>query len=134
MLECNKAEIRKAMRNDGCVRVGAGIDDVAFRRSDICSRTFTVYFGIDPEHPHHVTKDARLCREYVGDRCYRIFHGGLMEVYGYRNESVMVSCIETPGQVQEIVMELRRMGVRGDLHICVFYVAEGQGCIVKVVK
>lgn len=94
------------------------LNGIEYVRPNICGRTFVIYVN-----------DIKPCLDYLGNRCYRKFFGGQME--HVLHDYVAISFIKTPLELKRVVRELRNIGVRSTLEICVEYV---EGCIIPFTK
>lgn len=128
------SEIRKAMR------YGTADDNIALAyymaedplRPDLCNRWFTIYVGNGYSNPAFNTiegrRDVRICEKFLHGFCHRQFYGGQMEQVLY--DLVAVSYIRTPAEVLQIVGELRKMGITGEIRLEAEYV-EGYPVSIK---
>lgn len=105
--------IKAALRNGAMVYGRNGLEHV---RADVCNRTFVLYCD-----------DVQTCDKYLRGCCYCQFHGGQMEQV--LDDLVAISFIHSPREVLNILNELRKMGVRGKIDLCVEYV---EGFLVHV--
>lgn len=94
-----------------------------FVKPDLLQRTFTVYVGngfVDASrNTPQGQQDVNLCAAFLGEFCYRPFHGGQMEQV--LDDLVAVSYIPTPAKALEVVYALRAMGVKGRIGLEVEY-------------
>lgn len=109
MDNAKRKRIRDAIRNGSYVYGRNGLERV---KSDVCARTFTVYFST----PH----DVKIAEHYLRGCCVKHFHTGQMEIY--LDDLGGVGFIPKPIDMLEVIRKLRELGMTGDLSVALEYV------------
>lgn len=109
MDNAKRKRICNAICNGSYVYGRNGLERV---KSDVCARTFTVYFST----PH----DVKIAEHYMRGYCVKRFHTGQMEIY--LDDLGGVGFIPKPIDMLEVIRKLRELGMTGDLSVALEYV------------